>query len=121
MITSKLRKAIQGKLTPICLNTYHIYAPAGKYPYITYETQFSTGEDEIQNCSIEINVVNYGTDTTAVEQMADEVQRAFSYCRYEDADVSFYSNINTRAWVVEEDKKIQRVRLLIDLTCYYKN
>ena len=82
--------------------------------------QFSTGEDEIQNCSLEINVVDYGTDSANVENMADEVQRAFSYEKYEDTDISFYSYIGNRSRVDEEDKKIQRIRLTVDLTCYYK-
>lgn len=106
MITTvKLRKAIQGILLPISENSYHITAPAGTYPYNTFEINFSTGEDEVQNCSVEINVVDYGTSTAQVEALADAVQNAFSYLKYEDEDLSFYSYIASRQWVREDDKR----------------
>lgn len=85
------------------------------FPYCVYSLD-EVIHDEFQTvCNLEVNVMDYGTSSSACETLADSLQAALDHYHYIDNDIEFETYADTRNVVQEEDKKIIRRRLLFEL------
>jgi len=88
------------------------------YPYLQYEL------DEIRNESgksiiiLEINILDYGTSTIALEILADEFQELLHKYYFINDKIQFSSYKLVKNIVQEEDKKIKRRRLTFEIQLY---
>lgn len=67
---------------------------------------------------LEINVMDYGTDTSTIEDLADSIQNAFDKNVQLTEDVGVYFYIDRRNTVEEEDRSSLRRRLTFSTYLY---
>ena len=67
---------------------------------------------------LEVNVMDYGTDTSAAETLADAIQAAFDKNVVITDDIAVYFYIDRRNNPVEEDRNIIRRRLTFTTYLY---
>lgn len=115
----ELRKQIQSILKTICNNVYYENG-IKSYPYVVFEITELTYDAGKHSCQLEINVINKGTDTTIVEQIADDIQKLLDSIVYSTPNLQFRVFKGARKIVREEDKQIKRRRLLFELYYYMK-
>ena len=86
--------------------------------YIVYTVDEVLREDERTTLELEINVMDYGTDTEDAEELADEIQAAFDKNIQITNDIAVYFYIDRRNSPVEEDRLIIRRRLTFTTYLY---
>lgn len=114
--TVALRKAISERLKTACPRVH--YGQADKNtarPYVVYTVETVATEDDMETMELEANVIDYGADTEPCETIADEVERLFDKWYYLDDEIQFSTYKNRRQPVQEEDRKIIRQRILIEI------
>lgn len=87
-----------------------------KYLVYTFDTVLR--EDEREMLELEVNVMDYGTDTSAAETLADAIQAAFDKNVVITDDIAVYFYIDRRNNPVEEDRNIIRRRLTFTTYLY---
>ena len=120
-MTTELKKVVQSILHPIIPQTYYFDVPSGDFPYCTFELRDVRGEEGIDKYVLEINLANYGTDDQTVndiESLTRQVVNAFDYLRYKNSKLSCYSYVDKIDPIRETDRKINRRRIMINLTNY---
>jgi len=118
--TTALRTEINGVLSSLTDEKIY-YQQAEKdhaTKYIVYTLDEVLREDERTMLELEVNVMDYGTDTSAAETLADTIQTAFDkrFCINEDIAVYFYTD--RRNSPKEQDSLIIRRRLTFTTYLY---
>lgn len=89
--------------------------------YIVYTLDEVMREDGRIVYELEINAMDYGTDTGNVEDLADNIQAAFDHKVSIGADIAVYFNAEQKNAVTEEDRNIIRRRLTFSAYLYERN
>lgn len=114
--TIALRTELQRLLKTLTANVHYEQAPdTANYPYLVYELSelsYNYGKTLME---IEINILDYGTSTSNVETIADNVQSTLNKYSYIGPEIQFIIYKNIRQRVVEDDKKIIRRRLTFEI------
>ena len=89
--------------------------------YLVYTLDEVLKEDERTTLELEINVMDYGNDTSAAETLADAVQATFDkrFCMTEAIAVYFYTD--RRNSPTEEDRLVIRRRLTFTAYLYERS
>lgn len=120
--TGALRAAVVeiiGRSAPFVY--YGQAGPGHPKQYAVYELEEISSIDDQTTVQLEINCMDYGTDTAACEKMADEIQAALNHAVVLNDGIMFRSYIERRQPVYEEDRKIIRRRLLFTLYLYERS
>lgn len=86
--------------------------------YAVYTLDMIDNTDERITYELEINVMDYGTDTAAVEDLADMIQTLFNKKVVINDDIGVYFYADRRNVVEEEDRNILRRRLTFSTYLY---
>lgn len=86
--------------------------------YIVYTIDEVMREDERTMLELEVNVMDYGTDTSAAETLADTIQAAFDKRFIINNDIAVYFYIDRRNAPTEQDRLIIRRRLTFTTYLY---
>lgn len=116
--TRRLRKAVRAHLVQISGldQCYYRIAPAkAGTPFLVFLLEEITRDGEIGQYDLEVDISDYGTDDTMVEDLADAVQDGLDYLYYLDEKMEFRVYAETRNTVEESDKNIMRRRLTFSL------
>lgn len=113
--TIALRAAIKAKLDAVCAKVYYDQAPASaSFPYIVFSIAELSADDATMLCELEVNALDYGSNTSTCENMADAVQNEFDFYVHMESPV-FETYKERRHPVQEEDKKTIRRRMTFTL------
>lgn len=86
--------------------------------YIIYTCDEVTRSDDRITYSVELNLVDYGTDTANIEELADVLQKAFDKHVHIDQYIGAHFYAEARNSVSEEDANILRRRLTFSAYLY---
>lgn len=114
--TAVLRGAITERLRAACPRVS--YGQTGKVtarPYVVYTLETISAADDMETVELEVNCMDYGSDTSPCETVADQVERLFDRWYYLDEEIQFSAYIDRRQPVTEEDRSVVRRRLLIEI------
>ena len=95
--------------------------PGHPKQYVVYDLEEIARIDNQTTVQMEVNCMDYGTDTLACETMADNIQTAFDHNMTMTDSIMFHGYIDRRQPVYEEDRKIIRRRLLFTLYLYERS
>ena len=117
---NKLRKEIKTilatALTGVTDRIYYLNFPKPvTYPYVVFELREVRESYGQTAYTLDVDLVSQSVYTS--NSMADKVADTFDHDAVSTNDLFFHSYRNRRYAVVEEDKKIERVHLQMDL--YY--
>ena len=84
-------------------------------PYIVYSLETVSSADDMETVELEANVMDYGANTEPCEAIADQVEALFDKWYYLDDEIQLATYVDRRQPVTEEDRKIIRRRLLIEI------
>lgn len=116
MKTWALRVELQRLLKTLTTNVYYEgnQDPA-VYPRLVFElneVSYDSGKTLFQ---LEVNIIDYGTSTRTVEDLADTVQDALNKYYFINSEIQFSVYRGLRQKVEEDDKLIIRRRLLFEI------
>ena len=114
--TAALRGAITERLRTACPRVS--YGQTGKVtarPYVVYTLETISTADDMETVELEVNCMDYGSDTAPCETVADQVEHLFDRWYYLDEEIQFSAYIDRRQPVTEEDRSVIRRRLLIEI------
>ena len=111
--------SILGTVMPEGAKTYYQQAQKD-HPkiYAVYTLDLIDKTDERSAYELEINVMDYGTDTSTIEDLADDIQKTFDKKVQITADVGVYFYTDRRNVVEEEDRSSLRRRLTFSTYLY---
>lgn len=116
MKTWTLRVELQRLLKTLTTNVYYEgNQDSAVYPRLVFElseVSYDYGKTLYQ---LEINIIDYGTSTRAVEDMADNVQSTLNKYYFINNEIQFSVYRGLRQTVKEDDKLIIRRRLLFEI------
>lgn len=113
--TNELKTALTGALKEIHSQVYYRKAPTKiDYPYITYYLKH-TKEQHQYDYFWEVHV--WTRDIKLAEELADKVEE-FDKSTYKDDVQAFDVDLNSRNSIEDEDKEIQHIVLLFNLTYF---
>lgn len=114
--TAALREAIVARLKTACPRvTYGQADSKTARPYIVYSLETISSVDNMETVELEANVVDYGANTAPCEDIADQVEALFDKWYYLDNAIQFSTYVDRRQPVTEEDRRVIRRRLLIEI------
>lgn len=113
--TNELKKSIVSILKPMCEKVYYRKASSkANYPYITYFLKHTKDEHKY-DYFFEIHI--WTKDIKLAEELADKVEK-LDGCVYRNEYHSFDLDLNSRNNVEDEDKELQHIVLLFNLTYF---
>lgn len=86
--------------------------------YAVYTLDLIDKTDGKYSYELEINVMDYGTDTSTIEDLADTIQKTFDKKVQITEDVGIYFYTDRRNTVEEEDRNSLRRRLTFSTYLY---
>ena len=86
-----------------------------KYPYAVFELSELGKEYGKTTMQLEINVVDYGPDTSTVDTISDDIQNDLHGYSFISNEIQFTSFSGNRQTIPEEDKEINRRRMLFEI------
>jgi len=114
--TIALRTELQRLFKTLTTNVHYEEAPDTiAYPYLVYELSelaYSYGKTTYQ---LEVNILDYGTSSSAAERLADTVQENLNKYHFINTVIQFTVYKGLRQTIKEDDKKIIRRRLLFEI------
>lgn len=120
--TVALRTEVVNTLTAVMPEGSKIYYQQAQkeHPqiYAVYTIDQIDNTDERLTYELEINVMDYGTDTSTVENLADDIQAAFNTKVIIADTIGVYFYADRRNSVEEEDRNILRRRLTFSTYLY---
>lgn len=120
--TVALRKVVVDTLTAVMPEGSKIYYQQAQkeHPqiYAVYTMDLITFTDERYAYELEVNVMDYGTDTATVEDLADSIQAAFNKKVVINNYIGVYFYSDRRNAVEDEDRNILRRRLTFSTYLY---
>lgn len=115
--TDKLKKAIVEILKDVNENIYYRKAPTkATYPYITFFLKHTKNEHQY-DYFWEVHI--WSKNIKTAEEIADKIEE-FDKCNYKDDYQSFDLDIESRNNIENDDKEVQHVVLLFNLTFFDK-
>lgn len=110
------RRVIQGMLAAVAGDGVYYIQARESHPanYVTYTIEQLSYIDFEERGQIEINVMGYGTDTSAVEDLTDAIREKFDHKDVLTDSLYAVFYFNRSQPVTEEDRLIIRRRLVID-------
>ncbi len=122
MKTIALRTAVYDLLTGAMPEGSKVYFQQGRddHPqiYAVYTLDLIDNTDDRLLYELEVNVMDYGTDTSTIEDLADDIQAAFHKKVVINDDIGVYFYSDRRNAVEEEDRNILRRRLTFSTYLY---
>ena len=113
--TNELKKALTNILKEVCNNAYYRKAPrTAHYPYLTYYLRHTKNEHQY-SYFWEVHV--WTKDIKLAEEYADGIEE-FDGCYYNNQVQSFDVDLESRSNVEDDDKEIQHIVLLFNLTYF---
>ena len=113
--TNELKKALTGALKEIHTKAYYRKAPTTvDYPYLTYYLKHSKEEHQY-SYFWEVHV--WTRDIKLAEEFADKIED-LDGCQYKDDVQTFDVDLESRNNLDDEDKEIQHIVLLFNLTYF---
>lgn len=113
--TNELKKALTSILKQVYSKAYYRKAPAKTdYPYLTYYLRH-TKDGHQYDYFWEVHV--WTRDVKLAEEMADSIEE-FDKCSYKDNYQTFDIDLESRNGIEDEDKEIQHIVLLFNLTYF---
>ena len=113
--TNELKKALTGALKEIHPQAYYRKAPSKTdYPYLTYYLKHSKEEHQY-DYFWEVHV--WTRDIKLAEELADKIED-LDGCQYKDNVQTFDVDLESRNNLDDEDKEIQHIVLLFNLTYF---
>ena len=97
---------------------YYLQAEKGAQKYIVFNLDEILREDERTTLELEINVMDYGNNTNAAENLADLIQKTFDKKVVINNDIGVYFYIDRRNNPTEEDRLVIRRRLTFTTYLY---
>ena len=114
--TIALRTELQRKLKTLTTTVYYEEASdSAVYPYCVFELNELLTEANKTVCQLEINLLDYGVSSSAIEILADNIQRSLNKYFFVNTEIEFKTYQGSRQTVKEEDKQIIRRRLLFEV------
>lgn len=114
--TAALRGAITERLRAACPRVCYGQADRETVrPYLVYTLETISTADDMETMELEVNCMDYGSDTAPCEALADQVERLFDRWYYLNEEIQFSAYIDRRQPVTEEDRSVIRRRLLIEI------
>lgn len=119
--TTELRKQLRAIIKAQTANVYYVEAPDTKpYPYAVHELTEISYDDGRTLMELEVNVLDYGKDSSAAEEIADKIQSALHKYFFINHAIEFTVYQGMRNIVKEEDKQVIRRRLLFEVHLHEK-
>ena len=121
-MTEKLRILLRDLLQGVCPRVRYGYAADGTDPpHLVFSLQELSYEEGLSLQELEVNVMDYGTDTGPAEALADQLQRLLDHYQTltEEFEVSLYRE--KRQPIYETDKQIIRRRLTFQVRLYERS
>lgn len=116
MRTIELRKQLTTVFKTITDNVHNeLQFDAPSYPYLAYELNELYYEYGKSVQQLEVNIMDYGTSTSAVETLADTLQNTLNKYYFINDKIQFSIYRLNRNTIQEEDKKIRRRRLTFEI------
>lgn len=113
--TNELKRSLISILKQVHEKAYYKKAPVTVgYPYLTYYLKH-TKEDNQYNYFWEVHV--WTRDIKLAEKLADSIEE-FDKCTYKNEYHCFDVDLNSRNNVEDEDKELQHIVLLFNLTYF---
>lgn len=120
--TVALREAVKEVLASIAPEGTAIYygqAEKGAgHRYIVFTLDEVLREDERTTLELEVNVMDYGLDTSYAEDLSDDIQAGFDKLVRIENEIAVYFYIDRRNSPTEEDRNIIRRRLTFSTYLY---
>ncbi len=114
--TISLRTELQMLFKTLTNGVYYEQAPDdAAYPYLVYELSELFSNDGKTVFQLEVNLLDYGEDSFAIETLADDIQTALNKYYRISGIIEFTVYLGLRQTIKEEDKKIIRRRLLFEI------
>lgn len=121
METIEARKLIDAAMRTAGCSVYYGQAEEkAAFPYAIYSVDTISTIDCVEYCQLEVNVVDYGRDTSTAENIADTIKHIFDHNTFDSDAVSFTVYFDRKNNVEAEDRKIVRRRLVFDFNLYRK-
>jgi hypothetical protein len=116
MKTWTLRVELQRLFKTLTTNVYYEgnQDPA-VYPRLVFENSEVSYSDGKTLYQLEVNIIDYGTSTRVVEDLADTVQSTLNNYYFINSEIQFVVYKGLRQKVEEDDKSIIRRRLLFEI------
>ena len=114
--TTELRKQLQIILKTVADRVHYEEAPSTEsYPYVVYEVSELVYNYGLTTMQLEINVLDYGTSSGVVEQLADLIQDTLHKCYFINEIIQFSIYKGNKIIIKEEDKQIIRRRMNFEI------
>ncbi len=116
MRTWTLRTELQRLFKTLTTNVYYEgnQDPA-VYPRLVFDLSEVTYDSGKTLYQLEINIIDYGTSTKAIEELTDTVQSTLNKYYFINDEIQFAVYRGLRQKVEEDDKQIIRRRLLFEI------
>ena len=113
--TNELKKALTTILKQAHEQVYYRTVPSkNNYPYLTYYLRHTKDEHRYDYlCEVHV----WTKDIKLAEELADTIE-SFDGCCYDDNSQTFDIDLESRNNVDDEDKEIQHIVLLFNLTYF---
>lgn len=112
----ELRKQLQILFKTITTNVHFEIAPdISPYPYLVYELSELTSNYGKTVLQLEVNILDYGTSTSVVETLSDNLQSLLNKYHFINNKIQFSIYKLNRNTIQEEDKKIRRRRMTFEI------
>jgi len=114
--TTELRKQLKIILKTVADRVYHEEAPpTALYPYVVYESSELAYENGKTTFQLEVNVLDYGEDSSTVEILSDLVQNTLNKYYFINDTIQFTTYKGNKNIIKEEDKKIIRRKMNFEI------
>lgn len=119
MKTIEVRREIEALIKSACPNVYYGQAnDKASFPYAIYTVEEVTKIDLTPACELEINVVGYGRDTSAIENICDRIESDMDHLTIIGDKVSFTLYFERKNNVFADDRNIIRRRMVFTFNLY---
>ena len=115
--TKTLQTAVENKLAEICPRVFYRKLPKkeAQTPYAVYDLLTVLNEDAQQTLTLNIYLIDYGTDSTNAEEIADKIEKAFGRWSIMTDELFIYSYFTARQPDDENDDRIIMRRIEIEV------
>ena len=114
--TTELREQLQTILMTVADRVHYEEAPStALYPYVVYESSELAYENGKTTFQLEVNVLDYGEDSSTVEILSDLVQNTLNKYYFINDTIQFTTYKGNKNIIKEEDKKIIRRKMNFEI------
>ncbi len=120
--TVALRTELQRLFKTLTPNVYNEERPnKPAHPCLIYELSEVVHGYGKTTYQLEVNLLDYGDDTAAVEDLGDHLQKTLEKYYFINEEIQFVVYCDGRQTVYEDDKKIIRRRLLFEIQLHERS